>query len=124
MAWRRRKCLNAHPWCWGSVGLRPCAWFPVGHALLPTKSSRFWNQFTVIGSVPFCFKSFFQVRFASLVDQWSLFVWCAVMRSVVSFIYCSVPPCSYSLFINIFLDDVFTSPGSVLLHATVIKFPM
>ena len=82
LAQRRRKCFDAHPWYWGSVGLRPCAWLPVGYALIPTKTSRFWNQFT--GSVPLCFRSFFQVHFASLVNWWSLFVCCAVMRSMVN----------------------------------------
>ena len=67
---------------WGSVGLRACSWLLIGHVLIPTKTSQFWNQFS--GSVPFHANRYFQVRSASLVCFLSCLIFCAVILSVVS----------------------------------------
>jgi hypothetical protein len=67
---------------WGSVGLRSWSLLSEGHVLLPTKTSRFWNQFS--GSVPLRCKSFSHVFLASLVKLLSLVVLWAVIRSVVN----------------------------------------
>jgi hypothetical protein len=67
---------------WSSVGLGWCALLSKGYALIPTKTSRFWNQLS--GSVPLHFNSFSHVFFASLVKFLSRLDWCAVILSVVS----------------------------------------
>src|SRR6266852_9960888 len=97
----RRKCICAHPWCWGSVGLGWCARVSVVHALIPTKTSRFWNQLG--GNVPACFSKGFHVFSVSCVNFLFHFVFCAVILSVVSLslialFHLLVIPCSLRVF--------------------------
>src|SRR6266849_7279999 len=77
----RRKCICAHPWCWGSVGLGWCARVSAVHALIPTKTSRFWNQLG--GNVPARFSKGFHVFSVSCVNFLFHFVFCAVILSIL-----------------------------------------
>src|SRR5580698_7578152 len=53
-----------------------------GYALLPTKTSRFWNQF--VASVPLRLKIGFHVFSASLLSLLLALFLCAIILSVVS----------------------------------------
>jgi hypothetical protein len=65
---------------WGSVGLSTCFGLAVGHVLIPTKTSRFWNQFS--GSVPLRISKFIHMSSASLVKIFRLVSgWRSVMFS-------------------------------------------
>ena len=92
MARRRTKCVYAHPLVfgvvWDSGGVPYCR---KGHAPIPTKTSRFWNQFS--GSVPLIFycKSLFHVFFVSVVKYLvviGVLLFC--LLCVIHLLFCSI----------------------------------
>ena len=80
---REEMQIDAHPWYWGSVGLRVRVLLGLGpRSLLPTKNSRFCSQ--SYGSSHVFFKSAFQVDLTFLIDVLSRFTLVAMILSSMS----------------------------------------
>ena len=85
---------------WGSVGLRTCSWLSIGYVLIPTKTSRFWNQFRVV--FHYDLMIIFPCKFSWFCEVFSLVSRYPICcKSLVLVVYCAMPSCAYSLLINV-----------------------